>query len=119
MKTVKVEFEVRVKDDMKECISIAADKCGLVLTDEQLECLADSAESGHECYGMAFGHDCIPNPMSSEVERLKAQIKKLEEQHETQLYGIKKGVAMRRNVSVHDVHIDDDGHVTYDRWWVR
>ena len=102
-------------DYWKECISMAADECGLVLTDEQLECLAGSVEVGHESYGMAFGHDSIPNPMSSEVEQLKAQIKKLEKQHEAQLYGIKKGVATRRNVSLHDVHIEDDGHITYDR----
>lgn len=34
-------------DYWKECISIAADDCGLVLTDEQLECLADSVEGGN------------------------------------------------------------------------
>ena len=38
----------------KECISLAADECGLTLTSEQLECLASSAEAGHENYGMAF-----------------------------------------------------------------
>lgn len=32
----------------KDCISIAADECGLELTKEQLETLADAVESGHE-----------------------------------------------------------------------
>ncbi len=41
-------------DYWQEYISQAADECGLKLTKEQLECLASSAEAGHEYYGMAF-----------------------------------------------------------------
>lgn len=41
-------------DYWKECIAIAADECGVALTAEQLECIADSAKGGHECYGMSF-----------------------------------------------------------------
>lgn len=41
-------------DYWKECISTGAEECGLELTDEQLECLAGSAQGGHEHYGMAF-----------------------------------------------------------------
>lgn len=41
-------------DYWKESISIAADECGLILTDAQLQCLAESAEGAHEHYGMAF-----------------------------------------------------------------
>lgn len=102
-------------DYWEECISIAADECGLTLTKEQLACLAESVEGGHENYGMAFGYDSIPNPLNAEVESLKKRIRELEEEHESCLYGIKKGVALRRNVSVSDVHIERDGHVTYDR----
>lgn len=67
----------------KECISIAADECGLVLTEEQLECLASSVEGGHENYGMAFGYDCIPNPVESraqeELRHMKLEKQKQEE----------------------------------------
>jgi len=63
---------------------------------------------------MAHGHDCIPNPLNPEVEKLKKELKKQTEQRENQIYGIKKGVAERRGVDVHMVHIDDNGHVTYD-----
>ena len=42
------------KDYWQECIAIGAEECGLTLTSEQLECLAGSAEGGHDNYGMAF-----------------------------------------------------------------
>ena len=41
-------------DYWKECISIAADECGAVLTDTQIAAIAESVEGGHENYGMAF-----------------------------------------------------------------
>ena len=41
-------------DYWKECISLAAEDCGLAMTSEQLESLADSVQGGHENYGMAF-----------------------------------------------------------------
>lgn len=42
------------RDYWKECIAIAAEECDLTLTPEQLDCLAESAEAGHNHYGMAF-----------------------------------------------------------------
>lgn len=41
-------------DYWAECISLAADECGLTLTSEQLSELAASVQGGHENYGMAF-----------------------------------------------------------------
>lgn len=67
----------------EECISIAAEECGLTLTDEQLKYLTDAVEGGHENYGMAHGYDCIPNPIESqaksELQSLKRQMQKDDE----------------------------------------
>jgi hypothetical protein len=41
-------------DYWKECLGIAADECGLSLTDDQLTELAEGAMGGHDHYGMAF-----------------------------------------------------------------
>lgn len=41
-------------DYWKECVSLGADECGLQLTEEQLKCISESVESGHENYGMAY-----------------------------------------------------------------
>jgi Cys-tRNA synthase (O-phospho-L-seryl-tRNA:Cys-tRNA synthase) len=101
-------------DYWKECVSESFDDAGIVATKEQIDIVASWVDGAHENYGMAFGYDAIPNPMLTEVENLKAKIAKLEELHERQIHGIKKGVANRRNVDIHDVHIEEDGHVTYD-----
>lgn len=42
------------KDYWMECVSLGAESCGLEMTQEQLECIAESVEVGHENYGMAF-----------------------------------------------------------------
>lgn len=42
------------RDYWRECVDIAAEDCGLTLTDEQAECLAGAFESSHEHYGQAF-----------------------------------------------------------------
>lgn len=50
------------QDYWKECISVAAEECGLVLTDDQLAFLTESVQGGFENYSMAFGHEDIPSP---------------------------------------------------------
>ncbi len=55
-------------DYWKECISVAANDCGLSLTEEQLECLVGAVESGHENYRMALGYNDIPNPVESRAQ---------------------------------------------------
>ncbi len=97
----------------KECIEESFSEAGIVATEEQINLVVEWAEGAHENIGMATGSEHIPNPMSTEVDELKAKIKSLEAAHERQLDGIAKGVAQRRNVSVNDVSIDDDGLVTY------
>lgn len=69
-------------DYWKECVATALDECGLVATDEQIESIARDVEGGHENYGMAHGHDCIPNPVEwrgkEELRMLKREIKQRE-----------------------------------------
>jgi hypothetical protein len=72
-----------IMDYWKECISVAANDCGLSLTEEQLECLVGAVESGHENYRMALGYNDIPNPVESraqeELRQLKIEKQKQEE----------------------------------------
>lgn len=70
------------QDYWKECISIAADECGLSLTPEQLDCLASSAEAGHEHYGMAFYSPSSSERLSEIESEHKARYKRLEAEFE-------------------------------------
>lgn len=62
------------KDYWAECLSNAAEECGLVITSEQLSELAEAVMGGHECYGMAFYQP--PSPLPGEIKRLEAELKR-------------------------------------------
>ncbi len=60
----------------QECIEVALAEAELEATSEQIEIIAGAVESGHENYGMAHGHDCIPNPLVTEKDKLKRELEK-------------------------------------------
>ncbi|KKM96242.1 hypothetical protein LCGC14_1179940, partial [marine sediment metagenome] len=62
-------------DYWRECIESAFDEAGIVATPEQVCSVVDYVSGGHENYGMAFGHDAIPNPIQSELDTTKAALK--------------------------------------------
>lgn len=79
------------------------------ITDEMVNDFAISSEMEYECSGLSS----IPNPLCNEVSELKQKLILLEKSHENQLHNISKGVARRRNIDVNDVHIDEEGNITY------
>lgn len=86
------------KDYWKECISIAADECDLILTDEQLDYLASSAEGGHENYGMAF-YSPPPSERLNDIEReWKAKLKRQQDEHD--LYVRNAEIAVKQALRV-------------------
>ena len=98
-----------------ECIREAFEDEGIEATDKQIDNVAGWVEGAHENYGMAFGYDCIPNPLIAEIDTIKKHMKELENAYERQIDGIRSGVAQRRGVDISAVHIEEDGRVTYDR----
>lgn len=97
----------------KICIEEAFSECEILATEDQIKTVVEWVDGAYENYGTATGSEHIPNPMSTEVDELKAKIKSLEAAHERQLDGVAKGVAHRRGVNVNDVSIDIYGFVTY------
>jgi hypothetical protein len=92
------------EDYWQECIAIAAEECSLTLTKEQLECLASSAEAGHEHYGMAFYSppdserlDEIERESSGKLKRLQAEFDRYQSNAET---AIKQALKVHREDSV-------------------
>lgn len=65
------------KDYWSECISIAADECGLSMTQEQLDCMADSVKGGHENYSMASGDDVFSANLTASKAREVSDLKKV------------------------------------------
>jgi hypothetical protein len=41
-------------DYWADCIAVAAEECGMILMEDQLEYLVDAVKGAHENYGMAF-----------------------------------------------------------------
>lgn len=59
-------------DYWRDAVAAALDDAGITLTNDiTLTAIARSIEVSHDNYGMAHGHDCIPNPLSIEVRRLE------------------------------------------------
>ena len=99
-------------DYWKECISLAAEDCGLELTTEQLTCLAENAEAGHENYSMAFYSPpssdrlyAIENEWKAKYKELEKDLAKYKQNAET---AIKKAL---RCYSDSNVSIGDHGAV--------
>lgn len=87
------------KDYWKECISVAAEECNLNLTPEQLECLTEGVESGHEHYGMAF-YSPPSSDRLSEIEReYKTKLKELQKEHDK--YVCNAECAIKQALGVH------------------
>lgn len=107
-------------DYWKECISIAADECGLDMTSEQLEELAEGVSGGHENYGMAFYSppaserlDDIENEWKQKLKDLQSEFNAYRHNAET---AIKQALRQRRdsNVSIgdHGEVLRHDGRTT-------
>lgn len=59
----------------EECVSEALDGVAIFATNWQISYIAEFIKGAHENYGMAFGHECIPNPLRQENENLKKVLK--------------------------------------------
>lgn len=54
-----------------ESLGQALDDLGIRLTDEQVMALAEACEGIAEVRSQYTGQDCIPNPLQTEIDRLK------------------------------------------------
>lgn len=59
----------------EEVLCEALDSMGIPIpSDETLRLGSKTIESGHECFGSMHGHECIPNPISLDNERLRKKL---------------------------------------------
>jgi hypothetical protein len=99
-------------DYWKECISIAADECDLTLTNDQLESLAGSAQSGHEHYGMTF-YSPPDSDRYDDIEReWKAKLKALQSEFDAYRGNAEKAVSQAlRQYTDTNIEIREHGEV--------
>jgi hypothetical protein len=91
----------------KDSLEIVFEEHNLVISDEIIEEIINIKEMESEY----CGYHNIPNPLESEVEKLKQRIKNMENKYENQLYGVRKGFAEKYNVEARDVEITEEGEV--------
>jgi hypothetical protein len=61
-------------DYWKEAFIAALEEADMpVPPEDKLKLAAQVLEGAHENYGMAYGHDCIPNPQTGEIEKLNKE----------------------------------------------
>ncbi len=65
-----------MSDYWSEAAHEALIEIGVSATPAEIEIVAGIMESNHENYGMAHGHDAIPNPLIAEMDRKVAAVEK-------------------------------------------
>ena len=99
-------------DYWADCLSEAAEECGAALTQEQLACLAEAAEMGHEHYGMAF-YSPPTSERINEIEReWQERLRRVQADHAR--YVLNAEAAVKRSLgrrSDDHVSIGEDGEV--------
>jgi hypothetical protein len=58
-----------------ECVAEALEDAGIAASPEQIAKVAEWVEGAHDNYGMAHGHDCIPNPLREEIKVLQKDLR--------------------------------------------
>lgn len=68
-----------MSDYWKDAVGEALDDAQVQATSEQIDTIAGWMQSAYDNYGMAHGHDCIPNPLQTENDRLSKRLKEEQE----------------------------------------
>ena len=101
------------KDYWRECIQNSADECGLEITSEQLECLADGVIGGNECYDMAFYTPPASDRIAVINDEWKEKFKRLQQEFDD--YRNNAEIAVKKALnqfSDANVSIGKNGEVT-------
>jgi hypothetical protein len=95
-----------------ECVQQAADECGAVLTQDQLNRIADAVMGCHDNYGMAFYSPPATDRIAVIERECKAKVEAAEAKAEQIRSDFVANVCMRHGCSKSDVMLEGGGHVT-------
>jgi hypothetical protein len=99
-------------DYWEECVQVAAEECGATLTHEQIEYIAQAAQSCHENYGMAFYSPPAGDRISAIERECRAKVKNAQDEADRIRSDFVANVCMRRRCDPSDVILEGGGHVT-------
>ena len=63
-------------DYWEECIAQALEDAGIEASKDQLDIVVKWVEGAHDTYGMAFGHDAIPDPVETQAQEDLRELRK-------------------------------------------
>jgi hypothetical protein len=99
-------------DYWKECISVGAEECGLPISQEQIDYIAERAMYAHEEYGMAFYTPPATDRVSDMKREFNEKIEK--EQRENERFRKNAENAIKSSLKLSQdsrISIDDNGEV--------
>lgn len=105
-------YKVNSLDYWEECISIAAEECGLSISEDQLRILASAVENGHENYGQAFYSPPSADRVSVIKKECIAKVKEAQNETERIRSDFIKNVCMRWSCDASRVILEGGGHVS-------
>lgn len=86
-------------DYYEETIREAFDDSGIIATEEQIENVVGWVKNAAENEYQAHGYECIPNPMESEIDRIRAA-------HAEEIARLKNEIDAYTNSIARDYRVD-------------
>lgn len=96
-----------------EAIHCGAEEAGLNLTDEQAKSILDAVTGAMENESLAFGRDCIPNPLETEIRQLKAAQQRELADQEKRVDAAAAVLGRKLNLDPKHISVGSDGRVWY------
>lgn len=90
------QVSIKASEYGSDCIAQAAENCDLELTREQLECLAEAAENGHEHYSQAFYSPPNSDQITDIERQYRQKLKQQQQEHERSIDTLNENAAWQK-----------------------
>ena len=98
-----------------EAVESALDDVGKIalFSKEDIKTLAETLQISSEQKSMAFGYEHIPNPLESEIQKIKSQYENKIAKLEQNEWVYRKNIANRHRINPENVYLDGE-NILYD-----
>lgn len=90
----------------EECLAISFEENGIECPPDKLKIIAADVHMGAQMESESFGDHCIPNPLQTELDESARQIKKLQEENESQYRLLSDGLIKFSGRNPRDYYLD-------------